>query len=113
MSNINRTALVAIAAASLSSVGAQANTVTAVLYKVPESVVNSSTAANPANVPSGPGDLTFSVTTPGINFHSGFVVSVQTWLNSGNAINLTNNNSFGWNSVIKLIFSLIISEALQ
>jgi VPDSG-CTERM motif len=91
MRKTNKSVLAAMVAASLTTIGAQANTVTGNLYKVPESVVNSSTGANPSNVPGGTPDVTFDVTAPGINFNSG--ASVQSFLNSGGAFNIVENTA--------------------
>ncbi len=86
----NRTALAAVAAASLATLSVQAGTAIGNLYKVPESVVNSATGADPSNVPGGTPALTFEVTTPGINF-SAENATVQTWLASGAAFNIVEN----------------------
>lgn len=66
--------------------GAQANTISGVLYHVPEA---SAQNAVPANVPGTPPDVTFSVNSP-FNF-SGTDATVGSWLASSGAFSVVEN----------------------
>ena len=92
MRKINKAAFVVVAAASLTTIGVQANTVSGSLFKVPESVVDNATGADPSNVPGGTPDVTFDVTAPGINFNA-TDATVGAWLASGGAFNVLENTA--------------------